>query len=92
MPSAKMLAQKPAGNLSPLSVSGHAALADFASVGALCAGIETPAAQIAPSIVIANPEFLYRTSDMVLFLSIDTLYATRPKIAAVCNLDPGRGQ
>jgi hypothetical protein len=68
MPSAKMLAQKPAGNLRPLSVSGHAAIADCAPVCALCAGIEEPVAQIAPSIAITKPVFLYGASNMVLYL------------------------
>jgi hypothetical protein len=70
MPSAKMVAQKPAGNLSPLSVSGHAALAGCAAVCALCAGAEKPAAaHIAPSIAITNHGFLCRASDMVLYLT-----------------------
>jgi hypothetical protein len=64
-----MVAQKPAGNLSPLSVSGHAAIAGCAAMRALCAGVEKPAAQIAPSIATTNHEFLYRASDMVLHLT-----------------------
>jgi len=51
------VAQNPAGNLSPLSVSGHAAIAACAAVVALSAGVEKPAAQIAQSTAITNHEF-----------------------------------
>jgi hypothetical protein len=65
MPSAKMVAQKPAGNLSPESFSGHAPLADCGSVGVLCASAETLPAQQAPSMAITNHGFLYCASLIV---------------------------
>jgi hypothetical protein len=86
MPSAKMVAQKPAGNLSPLSVSGHAPVADCALLGALCAGIEKLVAHIALSIAIANHEFLFRASHMVRHLS-EWTHWTRGETPLWCNLD-----
>jgi hypothetical protein len=84
MPSAKIVAQKPAGSLSPLSVSGHAALAACASLGAPCAGIEELVAQIALSIAIAKHGLLYRASHMVLHLSERTHW-TRGENASVAR-------
>src|SRR5882757_1311719 len=84
MPSAKIVAQNPAGNLSPLSVSGHAAIAACAAVVALSAGAEKPAAQIAKSTAITNHEFLYRASGMVLHLT-ELTHRTRHRRERRCG-------
>src|SRR5271163_3339110 len=76
MPSAKMVAQKPAGNLSPVSLSGHATLADCASVGELCASAETLPVQQAPSMAITYHGFLYRASFIVVPLRSHLSHAT----------------
>src|SRR5271167_4315483 len=76
MPSAKMVAQKPAGSLSPESLSGHATLVDCASVGELCASAETLPAQQAPSMAITYHGFLYRASFIVVPLRSHLSHAT----------------
>src|SRR5271165_878615 len=76
MPSAKMVTQKPAGSLSPESLSGHATLADCASVGELCASAETLPVQQAPSMAITYHGFLYRASFIVVPLRSHLSHAT----------------
>src|ERR1700722_11466282 len=59
MPSAKMVAQKPAGNFSPLSFCGQDAAALCAAAGALCAEAEALIAHQAASVSVGNHR-LYR--------------------------------
>src|SRR5437870_4571893 len=59
MPSAKTVAQKPAGNLSPLSSLGHATLARCASMeGDWVAAHEAPARDT-PNRAITDPRILH---------------------------------
>src|SRR5271163_3683244 len=85
MPSAKMVAQKPAGNLSPVSLSGHATLADCASVGERCASAETLPAQQAPSMAITYHGFLYRSSFIAVPLRSHLSHATVERNHCACK-------
>src|SRR5271155_5384617 len=60
MPSAKILAQKPAGNFSPLLFSGQDAAVDGAAAGTPCADAEEPIAHPVPSTSTMDHRLLYR--------------------------------
>src|ERR1700722_15492119 len=59
MPSAKTVAQKPAGNFSPLSFCGQDEAAGCVAAGAPCAEAEAPIAHQAASVSVRNHR-LYR--------------------------------
>jgi hypothetical protein len=80
MSSAKMVAQKPGGNFSPLSFSGHKAASDCAAVGLPCANAEELLAYQAPTIASINHRILYPASLMALYLSDLTRRARQSKM------------